>query len=229
MQARTRLEELDFKDQNLKVAEGRVAELEKDLGNKEEEAQGLRAANLRLQEEAAQQGATYKAVVRKLMQTKSFGEWILTLTTGAESWGKNLVLQQLMDACPQLLLEKSELGWDPECKIHTDLLQQRAQKEMPDFVLLNEFRKAKRAWSAEEVEQLSIDYDDFLDEVLAPPSDTWVCAHDGMPIIADASSTNNVQHPPSELDVGGGTPADTAGAGTRSAPINPSEAPTPVD
>ena len=46
-------------------------------------------------------------VVKKLMQTKSFGDWVLTLTAGAESREKNLVLQQLMDACPQLLLEKS--------------------------------------------------------------------------------------------------------------------------
>ena len=134
VQARTRLEEL-------KVVEGRVAELENNLGDKEEEAQGLRAANLRLQEEVAQQGATYKAVVQKLMQTKSFGEWILTLTVGAESWGKNLVLQQLMTACPQLLLQKSALGWDPDCKDCTDLLQQRAQKEMLDFILLNELKK----------------------------------------------------------------------------------------
>ena len=62
------------------------------------------------------------------MQTKSFGEWIMTLIAGAESWRKNLVLQQLMDAWPQLLLEKSELGWDPECKDCIDLLQQRPRR-----------------------------------------------------------------------------------------------------
>ena len=229
MQARTRLEELDLKDQALKAAEGRVFELERDLGGKEEEAQGLRAMIQQLQEEGAQQEATYKSVVRKLMQNKSFGEWILTLTAGAESWGKNLVLQQLMEACPQLLLKKSELGWDPKSKDRVDFLQQRAQKEMPDFTLLNELEKEKRAWSAEEVERLSTDYDDFLDEVIAPPPDTWVCAHDGMPIIADASSTDNVQPPPSELDVGDGTLADAAGVGTGSAPADPYEAPTPVD
>ena len=76
---------------------------------------------------------------------------------------------------------------------------------------------------------MSIDYNDFLDEVIAPPPDAWVCAHDGMPIIADASSTDNVQHPSSELDMGGGAPADAAGAGTGPTPVNSSEAPTPVD
>ena len=79
------------------------------------------------------------------------------------------------------------------------------------------------------MERLFTDYDDFLDEVFAPPPDAWVCAHDGMPIIADASSTDNVQPPPSELDVGDGTLADAAGAGTGSAPVDPYEAPTPVD
>ena len=138
------------------------------------------------------------------------------------------MLQQLMTACPQLLLEKSELGWDLECKDRIDLLQQRAQKEMPDFILLNELDKEKRAWSAEEVERLSIDYDDFLDEVIAPPPDTWVCAHDGMPIITDASLTDNVRLSSSELDLGGGAPTDAAVARTGPTPANSSEAPTPL-
>ena len=54
VQARTRLDELDLKDQALKAAEGRVFELERDLGGKEGEAQGLRAALHQLQEEGAQ-------------------------------------------------------------------------------------------------------------------------------------------------------------------------------
>ena len=99
---------------------------------------------------------------------------------------------------------------------------------MPDFGLLNDLEKEKRAWSAEEVERLSIDYDNFLDEVIAPPTDAWVCVHDGMPIIADASSTSDVQYPSSELDVGGGAPIDAARARTGLTPANSSEAPTPL-
>ena len=42
---------------------------------------------------------------------------------------------------------------------------------MPDFILLNELEKEQRAWSADEVERLFVDYDDFLDEVITPSPD----------------------------------------------------------
>ena len=76
---------------------------------------------------------------------------------------------------------------------------------------------------------MSVDYDDFLDEVIASPPDTWVCAHDGMPFIVDTSSTDKVQHPSFELDMGSSAHSDAAGAGSGATPVNSFEVPTLVD
>ena len=126
------------------------------------------------------------------MQTVDFGQWCYQLLEGAEMWGKNLVLKQLMESEPRLLLKKKSLGWDPYCEQRVNILQQKVQGKMLTFTLLEELEKAGKAWSAEEVAQLDVDYDKDLDEVYEEVPQDWPCEHDGKPFIAGADPSDSM-------------------------------------
>ena len=53
-----------------------------------------------------------------------------------------------------------------------NLLQHKAQRELPDFPLLDELEQGGKAWSADEVAQLDVDHDPEVDEVLKAVPDT---------------------------------------------------------
>ena len=110
-------------DRKVSEAEGKNSELLQQVGmleqknaDLEQKVADLESENSTLKAQAAGQGSTYKAVVKKLMQTVDFGQWCYQLLEGAKMWGKNLVLKQLMESDPRLLLKKKSLGWDPYCE-----------------------------------------------------------------------------------------------------------------
>ena len=166
----------------------RVAELEKSNRDLRVENAKLQGEILHLKAQECGQGATYRAVVRKLMQTADFGKWCMSFADGAIALGQNWVLRRLMEVCPTLRLRKSELGWDPHSENRANVLQQKAQKELPDFTLLKELDKKEKAWTVEEVEQLEVDHDVDLDKVYDPLPEEWVCEDDNVPYIVDTAS-----------------------------------------
>ena len=127
------LRDLELREKAVAELEGMNRDLERTVRDLKVEAVRLQGQVLTVERQGATQGATYKMVVKKLVQTVGFGNWILEITNGAIEWGKNVVLRQLMKSCPRLLLKKSELGWDPHSEDRMNLLQQKAQKELPDF------------------------------------------------------------------------------------------------
>ena len=158
-----------------------IALVEKKLQTVTEEAATLRAEVERFRALEKGHGSTLKMVVTKLMHTSDFGNWCMKLTKGAVSWGKNLVLRQLMKACPQMLLKEKQLGWDPYCKSRTDNWQQSVFKEIPEFTLLTELAQSQHFWLADEVEKLETDYDKDFDVVYPEVPAEWECEDDAAP------------------------------------------------
>ena len=70
-----------------------------------------------------------------------------------------------MASCPNSLLRKRALGWNSHSQQRTNILQQQTQKNIPVLTWLEELDKRKKAWTAEEVDQLDIDHDKDLETV----------------------------------------------------------------
>ena len=191
-----------------------TAEMKVEVQKQAAEIQGLQDQNKSLQEELAlrkteiaeaeqkmaelrsqqiNQGDLCTEVVAKLIQTSGFGNWVVKLTDGSVELGRNLVLQELMEACPELRLRKSELGWDPEAVTRANLLQQRLFKAEPDFELLKELQKLPHPLTLEEIKELKVDYDVDLDKDLGTVADNPVCEDDGLPYIVPVP--NSVESP----------------------------------
>ena len=65
----------------------RVAELKKLTRDLRIENAKLQGEILTMKAQECGQGATYRAVVRKLMQTIDFGKWCMKFADGAIAWG----------------------------------------------------------------------------------------------------------------------------------------------
>ena len=92
--------DLSKAQRDLELRERSVTELEEVNRGLEKTVRDLKVENVRLQgrvlaveRQGATQGATYKMVVKKLVQTSGFGRWFLDVTYSAIEWRKNVVLK----------------------------------------------------------------------------------------------------------------------------------------
>ena len=125
----------------------------------------------------------------------------MRLTDGSVELGRNLALKELMDACLELRLRKSELGWDPKAVTRANLLQQTLFKPEPDFKLLKELQKLPHPLTLEEVRALKVDYDVDLDKDLGTVSDNPVCEDDGLPYIVPVPNSAESPAVPAEDNI----------------------------
>ena len=100
------------------AAEKRVSDMEKQTVELQRQNADLQEKNSELLREVTRlkdqqsdcQGELCQTVVTKLFQTQGFGKWFLKATTGVANIGRNVVLEELMEAHPELQLKK--VNWD---------------------------------------------------------------------------------------------------------------------
>lgn len=179
-----------------------LEEKEKTLAEKEERLQQLETELALLCSREINQGDFAELVVKKVLQTVSFGEIAAKMSTAATLVGKQDVLNALMAECPQLKLRKKRFDWDPYACSRATKVQQEVLKADHEFLFVKEVKRRIQGQGApltlEQLRDLDTDYDVDLDDVEEIP-ESYPFEDEETPLLL-LEGSSSAANPPVEAD-----------------------------